>query len=170
MGNINSTRPSKVKPKDKPEIVYLSAVLGMMDSPLYDRALARLRRDHPTAAIISGRDVWTNIEGWRLTYKRLLQPVTHAYFISFPDKAIGMGLFQEIMFLDPQQRALRRIGTRGSKLSIEDIFEIDEFKDWTPSRFARLVTEFDLEAKGVLAFIGPSKSRKGARVQVRKLH
>jgi hypothetical protein len=166
---INFT--STAKAGSKPEIVYLSAVLDMMDSALYDRALAKLRKVHPTAAVISGRDVWTNTEGWRLTYERLLQPVTHAYFISFPDKVIGMGVFQEILFLDQEKRALRLVGTRGSKLRIEDIIEIDVFEDWTPTRFARLRTDFDLaEEERDRQLKPPSKSRKGTQVRAQKLH
>jgi len=128
-----------------PEILYFSGVLGMMDDALYDRALMTVRKQHPFAAIISGRDVWANAEAWRLTFESVLAPATHAVFLPYPDFAIGLGVFQEIAYFERRASPLRKLALIDSKLRIDGIVDVRELDNPTPTRFAMLVGNADLD-------------------------
>jgi hypothetical protein len=116
-----------------------------MDRPIYSRALAKVRVLRPYAAIISGRDVWANREGWRYTYESILQPVTHAYVIPHPDGTVGMGLFRELIFLQSREPAPVTIAMIDSRLRVNDVADLGVLGDQTPQRFARLLTAEDIE-------------------------
>jgi hypothetical protein len=127
-----------------PTIVYVSAVLEMMPTPLYGRVLAKARALHSYAALISGRDVWANREGWRYTYESILQLATHAYVISHSDGTVGMGLFRELVFLQNRNPLPARMAMVDSRLRIKDIADLGVLSDQTPKRFAKLLTDKDL--------------------------
>jgi hypothetical protein len=141
MGQLKETaddaRPRWLVPL---EIVYVTAVVGRLDDPLYDDLLQKVRKLHPSAALLSARDLWANPEGWRSTFRAVLFPVTHVYLIPWPDEVIGEGLAMEISYLTQIPGEAPRIMCAGPRLGMKRVHGLTFDLEKSPTHFARLVT------------------------------
>jgi hypothetical protein len=126
-------------PLREPEVIYVTAVLPMMENPAYAQALRSVKKRHPFGAILSAKAVWPNRESWLATQRHIMAIATHVYVLPFCDRTIGFGLYCELLHaieLNPAPSLFAV--TRGG---VEEIREIETLQNVHPVRCARLITD-----------------------------
>ena len=137
MGHIEeSTNCARPRWLASPEIVYVTAVVGRLQEPLYDELLQRIRKLHPNAALLSARDLWANRQSWRSTFRAVLSPVTHVYLMPGPGGIIGDGLGNEITYLTQRPGEPPKIMCVGPRLGMKEVYGLNFDLERSPTRFA----------------------------------
>ena len=132
------------------EVVYFTAAVGMLDDPLYDLALRKVRGVHPGAKVLSAKSLWSSPKDWLATYRDALADVTHVYILPYRGGIVGAGIYEEIYYLDSRDRGAPSVRFFDHSLSLTDLSGVLRLSSPTKGRFARLCSEGQAHALGVL--------------------
>lgn len=138
------------KVKRPSEVVYFTATVGMLNDPLYDRALRVVQHLHPGGEILSAKTLWSSADHWRTTYKDVLFRVTDVYILPYTGSIVGVGIFEEICFLDDRPHGAPLASFFDRSLNLKCLHGFITLPDPTAGRFARMCSESDASHLGIL--------------------
>jgi hypothetical protein len=131
-------------------MAYLTATVGMLNDPLYDRALVAVQRLHPGIKVLSAKTLWVSASDWQATYRDVLADVTDAYILPYTGGIIGAGIVEEIFYLDARPCGAPLVSFFDRSLNIKSLHGFNTLQHPTAGRFARMYSENDTSHSGAL--------------------
>jgi hypothetical protein len=150
--------------KHPSEIVYFTAAVGLLDDPLYLRALEKVQQLHVGAKVLSVNTLWTSAQDWRATYASVLADVTHVYILPYAGGVVGAGIYEEINYFEGRAYGSPQIRVFDDTLLLREPHGMLILENRTLSHFARIFSEREMVRIGLKGTVSSEvRPRKQAR-------